>query len=702
MVNQFRYGHQSATADFNRPDRVAGTMYTFNQWTMPIYNAFPQGRNSPVNEYTDNLTKISGNHTFKMGGQLRFTTQDGYNAAGIYPNASLSTTLSGNTPNITTPAGLNSTQLTNLQGLYNNLTGRVGSIAQTYYSDLQTWQAPGTPRVRDFVFHEYGFFVQDDWKVTRNLTLNLGLRWDYSSVPYEEHGLAGAFAQAAQLNTVSTLDNLTMQKGKPWYNNDLNNFAPRFGFSWDPKGDGKTAIRGNYGIFYDRIIGATTSSVDGNTPGFSQSVTVFPNLGGNDLRASDNPAGPAQPAAPVLTLPASRGVSIVSAFDPNLRTGYVEMWGLNIQREIARDTVVQFGYIGNRGVKLFMNQDLAQIHQNAAFLNGFNEIAANYAAGTLSNVSPNNPFVKIFGTAAAAVSTLGANNLTTLQYNNSMYNVETGGYSKYAAAGISEYALRNYPQFVRLTYGTNAGLSWYNSLQVGFQRRMKSFQIKGYYTYSKSLDNVSAEGNGFTDNMDNFNLNLNKGRSDFDRPHVFSAYGTYTLPIGTGHALGGNMPRWANTLIGGWDLGGILIWQSGAVMTASSNRYTAYSYGTASWDNYSGSRDIGSVERKGDGVYFIDPTLFSQFTFPVAGDYGNAGRNTFRGPRFFNVDASLVKRFALTERKHILFRAEAYNLFNNVDFANPSLDITSPASFGKISNVVNNPRLLQGALRFEW
>ena len=99
---------------------------------------------------------------------------------------------------------------------------------------------------------------------------------------------------------------------------------------------------------------------------------------------------------------------------------------------------------------------------------------------------------------------------------------------------------------------------------------------------------------------------------------------------------------------------------------------------------------------------FIEPSMVSQFTFPSVADFGNSGRNTFRGPRFFNVDASLVKSFAITERKRVVFRAEAYNLFNNADFANPSLAISTPASFGKISNVVNNPRLLQGALRFDW
>jgi hypothetical protein len=704
IVNQFRYGHQSATADFFRPDRVAGTMYSFNQWTMPIYNAFEQGRNSPVNEYTDNITKIRGNHTLKAGGNIRFTTQYGYNAAGIYPNASLGSTLTGNTPPAVQPAGLNSTQLTIFQGLYNNLLGRVGSIVQSFYSDLTTWQAAGTPRVRNFIFHEYGFFVQDDWKATRNLTLNLGLRWDFSGVPYELNGQAGTLDQAANLNTSSQIDNLTIKKGGQWYNNDWNNFAPRLGLAWDPKGDGKMALRANYGLFYDRIIGSTTSTVDGNTPGFAQSVTVFPNqTAGSDLRIADGMALPAQPAAPVLTLPGTRSTSMVT-FNPNLRTGYVQMWSLNIQRQITQDTMIQVGYLGNHSVKMFMNQDIDQVHTNPTALAAFNELATNYNAGTLANVSPNNVFVRILGSASAAASTLGTSNLSTLQYNNAVNNMEqmTGVQAKYAAAGVSEYFLRNYPQFLQLIYGTNAGSANYHSFQFSLHHKAKSYTVDANYTFSKSLDNMSAEGNGFTDVMDNYNLGLNKGRSDWDRPHVFNLRGLYTLPIGTGHAFGGSMPKWANTLVGGWDLGGLMIWESGGVMTASSGRYTANSWGVASWDNYTGSRNIGSVMRRGDGVYFIDPALISQFTYPVAGDYGNAGRNSFRGPRFFNVDFSLVKSFAITEKKRVIFRAEAYNLFNNVDFANPSLAIATPSTFGKISGVVNNPRLLQGALRFNW
>ena len=257
-----------------------------------------------------------------MGGNVRFTKQWGYNDAGIYPNESLLTSLSGNSPPTSAnPPGVTGTALTTFQSMYNNLLGRVGSIAQTYYSDLTTWQAAGTPRVRNFIFHEYGFFLQDDWKVSRNLTFNLGVRYDFSGVPSEQNGLAGTLDKAANLNTVTQIDNFTLKKGGQWYNNDWNNFAPRIGFAWDPKGDGKMAIRGNYGIFYDRIIGATTSSVDGNTPGFSSALTVFPNqTAGNDLRIADKPAPPAQPAAPVLTQQRTAASISYRGLQPGLAT----------------------------------------------------------------------------------------------------------------------------------------------------------------------------------------------------------------------------------------------------------------------------------------------------------------------------------------------------------------------------------------------
>ena len=294
------------------------------------------------------------------------------------------------------------------------------------------------------------------------------------------------------------------------------------------------------------------------------------------------------------------------------------MWGLNVQRNLIKDTVLSVGYVGNRGLKLFFNQDLNQVRMTSGFVNDVKELAANLSS--LGNVSPNNALVKIFGTASAAASAVGTSNLQTNQIRNITDSLDQSNNSKYANAGLSQFYLRNYPQFFQLYFGTNAGLSWYNSLQVSVRHQTKSVRLFVNYTFSKSLDNTGAEGNGSTDPIDSFNLGLNKGRSDWDRAHVFNLQSSYTLPIGKDHAIGRNMPRWADTLIGGWDIGALSIWESGAAITAGSGRYTAVSYNVASWLNYSGTRDIGTVSRKVenyDGVYFFDPnTNFSKFAYP--------------------------------------------------------------------------------------
>jgi hypothetical protein len=414
---------------------------------------------------------------------------------------------------------------------------------------------------------------------------------------------------------------------------------------------------------------------------------------------------PAQPGAPVLTLPPTRSTSVI-VFNPNLRTGYVQQWSLTIQREIARNTVFEAGYLGNRGIKLFYNADLNQPRVYGDFLQSFQQIQAFIANGAA--VPASNTLVKIFGTPQAAVSAIGQSTFTTGQLRIAADAVDTSpvNFAKYAPAGISEYYLRNYPQYGQLVYGTNDGRSYYDSLQLSLRRQVGALRMTANYTRSKSLDNVvssltSGEGNGFSEPIDNYNEILGKGRSNFDLPNVFSFSGIYTLPIGKGHSFGGDMPRWANTLVGGWDVGGISIWESGLPFTVSSGRETGASLNNT-WANYTGSRNIGSVSLQGGGVYYFTPAQIANFSFPAAGDIGNSGRNAFRGPRYFNIDLSLVKRFAITEKHSLVFRAEAYNLLNNVNFANPNLNISVPGTFGKISSVVGNARFMQMALRYEF
>jgi len=676
-------------------------MLISNTWDDPRNPAFAQGRNSPVREFTENLTTVRGLHTFKAGANLRLTKQYGYNDAGIYPNVNVARASGATPPGTIGPGGatISSADRQRFENLYNDLLGRISQVTQTFYSDLEKFQAAGTPRVRNYLFHEYGYFFQDDWKIRRNLTLNLGIRYEFNGVPFEQDKLQGTLDQAAQVNSASRVNDLTIVRSSKWYNNDYNNFAPRLGFAWDPKGDGKTSIRGGYGIYYDRFIGATTSFVDGNTPGFSQVQTLFPNsTGSTDVRAGDGIPLPQQPPAPVLRLPNNR-INTIGLFSPNIRTGYFQHFSLTVQRELFRNTVLEAGYVGTRGVKLFTDLNPNQRRIEGDFLQAFREIQAFRVSGAAPPAS--NTLVRVFGSPAAAVTAIGASTFGDGAAGTAADTLDRNNYTRYGAAGVSDFYLRNFPQYNVTAVATNDGRSYYNSMQLSLRRQQGALKFSANYTLSKTIDNISVDGNGFTRPIDSFNLGLNRGLADPDRPHVFNSSLIYTLPIGQGRRFGGNLARWADSLIGGWDMGLLTIWVSGPTMTFSSGRQTA-GVDANTWANYSGDRSIGQVDRRGNGVYWLGADEIGRFSFPGAGEIGTSGRNAFRGPRYFNMDLSLVKSFKIHETHRVALRWEFYNLFNNPNFSTPGLSLVTPASFGRISAMTGGPRIMQVALRYDF
>jgi hypothetical protein len=703
LINEFRFGHQSAGVDFLRP-REERPLIISNLFTDPLTTAFAQGRNSPVNEYTDYMTWVKNKHSFKFGGNVRQTTQRGYDYAGAWANISLARSNGATPPGTIGPSGsaIASADRTTFENLYNDLLGRMSQTTLTYYSDLQKFQPAGTSRARTFKFNEQGYFFQDDWHIKPNFTLNLGLRWEYSSVPYEADGQQGTLDQVEKVTLWNNISNLAVVKTSDWYDKDMNNFAPRAGFAWAPSG-GKMSVRGGYGMYYDRIIGATTSAADGSTPGFSSVGTLFPNSAGtSDVRVSDGvPISPI-PAAPVLLLPNNR-INSITIFPKDLRTGYVHHFNLTVQREIFKNTILEVGYVGTRGIKLYMNRDSNQTRVSGDFMQSFLQLQAFRANGT--PVPAGNTLVKMFGSVSAAITGVGGNSTVDQGLvGTASNNVDRNNYTKYAAGGVSDYYLRNYPQFNQARIGGNSGRSWYDSMYFSLRRQAGALKMTLNYTYSKSLDNITVEGNGFTSPIDNFNIDLNVGRSDNDHTHSANWQTTYTLPIGSSHLIGRNFPGWADRILGGWDLGMLGVWQSGSVMTITSGRAT-YSNDVNSWANFNGDRNIGRVNRAGNGaggVYYFSPDQINAFSFPLAGSLGSGGRNTFRGPRYFNIDMSLVKRFRISEHHSILFRMEAYNTFNNVNFQNPGLSLATPSAFGRLSATNGNARVLQAALRYEF
>lgn len=706
VVNEFRLGGQKTNSDFLRP-RLHQPMLVPNLYTSPIANptSYAQGRSLPYKEITDNVSKIAGKHTVKGGVNIRFTTWDAWREDYAWPAVYLSRNYGNAPPASIGPMGstITSSDRIRFENLYNDVLGRVSDVLVRYYSDLQNYQPAGTGRKRTFNYREFGAFLQDDWKLTRRFTVNAGLRYEFFGVPVETHGLQGVLDKAGQMSHSSRMTDLTVVKGKPYYNDDWNNFAPRLGFAWDVAGDGRTAVRGSWGVFYDRLINATLTPADG-LPGFSTDVRVYPNQAANsDFRAGDGLAALPQPAAPVLQVPVDRQTS-VTVMNPNLRTGYVLHTSFSVQREILRNTVVEAGYVGTRGVKLFMQNNLNQPRIYEDFLGAFQQLQAYRTSKT--PVPAGNTLVRLFGTPEAAISAINATTLASGSVGLAANNLDAtaSNYRRYAAAGLPDTYLRNFPQFSLAYLAGNGGRSYYNSFQLSFRRQAGAFKFNANYTFSKSIDNWAREGNGTSasSSIDWFNTRLSRARSDFDHPHSLNATFIYTLPVGRGRRLLGSVPKWADSLFGGWDVGFLNVWQSGSLFDVSSGRATGPNQSANTFANYSGDRNIGRLEKRGNGVFYFSDKEKAAFTFPEAGSVGTSGRNAFRGPRFFNLDGTLSKRFRMTETAAVAFRAEAYNVFNNVNFETPSASLATPTSLGRFSGTVGGARILQLALRFDF
>ena len=714
-TNSFRVGRAARTLEMTRPARLTGPMISAFVWTNPLNPQFPHRVTSTVYELTDHLSHVLRAHTFKAGGNIRLLQSENVGALSdaIYPNVFLNDDHGNNVlPSTIGPSvGISVADSQTFENLYNHLLGRISSVQQIFYSDLREFAPSGTTRVRNFRSHEYHAFVQDDWRVRRNLTLNLGLRYEFNGVPFERDGLEGTVDKAARVSRSSRISDLTVVRTSRWYNNDWNNFAPRFGLVWDPRGSGKMAVRASYGIFYDDVVGNTFVFVDANTPGFSETPPVFPNApAGSDKRLSDRMPPIARPEIPTLRLPRDRSQNL-AIFNPNLRTGYVHEYSFSVQRELARNTVIDAAYVGKRAVKLFMQVNVNQRRIDGDFLNAFRELQNFLSHG--SAVSPTNSLARLFGSPQAAVTEITPAYLKSGSAGSAADTVDLTHYQGYAQAGLSDFYIRNFPQYNFVYLGANEGRGYYDSLQLSLRRQAGNARFAMNYTWSKSIDNGTNEGGGFAYyQIDSFNLRLNRARSNFDRAHVIMGSGTYTLPVGKNHRHGANWPRWLGSLSGGWDLGLLAIWETGTVFSVLSGQQTAAT-SLPSLADFTGDRNIGALDRRGDGVYWFSPGQVSRLLTPAAGEIGNSGRNAFRGPRLFNADLSLSRRFTVRERYALLFRAEAYNLFNNVNFATPGANLATPAALGKFSSTVQGqpgaplgepfggPRVLQLALRVQ-
>ena len=475
---------------------------------------------------------------------------------------------------------------------------------------------------------EIGSFVQDDWKVTSRLTINLGLRYEYTPPPVEVNNQwANTDLVAGKLLLAGV--NSDRQVG---VKNDGNNWAPRFGFALQAKQ--RTVVRGGFGIFYNtQGNGSALFRLHRQLPfgpNYNASVNQF---SATPQRVQDGlPPIPSVDKNLVINNP-SGSFNIVP---PNYKTGYAMQGNLGIQQELPQWGLVLKG---------------------AYVVNLARQVDSNFNINT-PDPGPGTP--------------------------------------------QSRYPLRNIlPNVVNATFGDTTGKSAYHSFQFTAERRFaRGFSWLGSYTYSHSIDNVPTQQGGGQEGPVPQDIRyrfLDRGSSSFDIRHRTTQSVIYDLPFGKGRHF--NVSNsFANAIVGGWQLNGILTLQGGLPFTPTLQ---------TSVSNAGGSRP----DRLAKGE-LSDPTITHWFdtSFGTAGaawatplqyTYGNGGRNILRGPHRTNIDCSIFKIASITERYKVQFRAEFFNALNHPQFNLPNSTIGS-ASAGIISSTVGSPRDIQLSLRLSF
>lgn len=452
-----------------------------------------------------------------------------------------------------------------------------------------------------------------------NLTVNLGLRYEFVSVPKEANGLLTLPVGGLE----SLLTNATIEAasggGRPLYNNDWNNFAPSISFAWDPFGEGKTSLRAGYGISY--VIDNNITTIDNATSrGFTRAVT----LQGNNVAGTLSGGVPAI-IVPTLTLPSTsrEGFLTEAAFalftiDPNLRPPYVQQWNAGVQHEVFRDTVVEVRYVGNRGTKLTRGVD---INQQRIFANGFFDdfqrarFNLNNCGGrvnpTAAQCANRQPLQLLpqFGSFALNQATFltavrqgePARALDFFITNKAFFFADYGGNAFGSNQLLGTY-LPNPNTYVS-DYIGNGSFSTYHALQAEIRQRLRGgFDFQANYTWSKALTDFEGGQTNFSGLLDLTLGNIvEKRRGNNDLTHVFKANTGYELPFGSGK-------RWLNRgvlrkVFGGMKLTGIFIAQSGRPISFISARGTLNRVGRSASSTSSTIDELQAIT----GLFF-DPT----------------------------------------------------------------------------------------------
>jgi hypothetical protein len=608
IVNEARFGYfnqdtenlgQNRDQDYNALFGIPGVspgeeFQGFPAIRIDGYSEFGDRPNDPFSyklktfQFFDSLSVVAGKHNLKLGVDIirsNFVENDVRNLRGDFRFRGRNTN----------PTGATSS------GVYSFADFLLG------LPDTTSRQIGATPA--DTTGTQYAFFAQDDYRITNWLTLNLGMRYEYQTALSEKNGrLANLLIDSNNVGTLICPQEVRSSTGalicaaassvglpetlvKP----DKNNFGPRVGFALRPFKDDKTVIRGGAGIYY---------SLETFNPIRQQLAVQSPFLNRinyNRVTATPLSLSLATPFPPGTAEATPRGMN------PDYKQPEIYQYNFTVERELAKDLVLEVGYVGSQGRFLGL-----RYNYNAPL-----------PRGTVTGTTPD-----VFRRLQAQYGT------ATIQYQD---------------------------QF---------GVSNYNALQTSLRRRAANgLTLLLSYTFSKSIDTGSSTNNSTTGSQDfpqdiRDVLGTQRGLSDFDRRHQFTGSFNYELPFGRGRAFFGGADGFVQTFISGWQLNGIVSLLSGRPFTP---QYAAADVGAQRPDVIGDPYANIPEGLEFNPAAFRRPTA----TGGEVDLFGNAGRNILTGPKFRSVDLSLLKNFRLAERTRLQFRVESFNIFNTPNYQVP-------------------------------
>jgi len=678
---------------------ISGGANIGNNWE----GVLPQVGNSF--QWMDSLTWVKGNHTFKFGVDARRSRFD----QTYYFDVNGDYTFDNSGPNGIVPAdGDNYAEF--LLGL----------------SDVYLQGSAQREEVRATTVYP---FAQDSWKLKPNLTLNYGLRWEFSPPPTDISGHVETFrpGQTSTVYPCSAADPADCptglvvpgDKGIPagMTSTYYKAFAPRIGLAYSPGNSGKTSIRAGWGLFYNPIeelvlaqFGAeppfggssSLSNVFFNTPFVGQNGTTSPNPFNGFLTPT-----PGQP----VDLSVFRPILLYGDFQPHLRSQYSAQYNVTVQEQVAKDMMFQLGYVGSQGHRLLASHDINPSNPQTC-LDMYN--ISQYYAPKLSDGSANPNANSALNTAYACgpkvedsqwilpASSIPAGFTVHLPYGPTP---QVGpGNPQVNLVGLRPYSSPNcipttgvgcpadgVPVFTDIFAEDTVANSSYNALEAMLEKRFsRGLQFQAAYTWSKSLDDAST----FEETLDPFNFSASRGLSLFNSAQRFVISYDWELPLRKHQGFAGKV-------LDDWAISGITQFQSGFPIRLDTQDDTELvnSFFFTGTEAPSLVAPFHTQNPKTNGNFWFNPNSFQD---PPLGQFNNGTQRTICcGPGLQDWDFSIHKKITFTENRYVQFRAEFFNIFNHTNFANPDGHFSDGATaFGKITGTSLDQREVQFALKF--